>query len=106
MDDLLGHLIDRCRAHQAGMVLALIALSDSATDQHCAPFAPAEGFHDSALLASWFAEAGCTVSTVEHILFDADNGDRNGLDPHGNPTWNVYYYPPIADGGAPESNHG
>ena len=35
-------------------------------------------FNDSALLASWFQEAGAKGVTVSHVLFDEDNGDRDG----------------------------
>lgn len=49
-------------------------------------------FHDSERVAKWFHDAGATDVTVMHVLYDSDNGDRNGhVEGGGARAWQVQF---------------
>lgn len=51
-----------------------------------------DSFNDSAKLASWFAEGGAESITVSHVLYDEDNGDRDGrTQPDHGRAWHVSF---------------
>ncbi len=53
-------------------------------------------FNDSAEVVRWFEAEGATVHRVEHTLWCADNGDRDGRDPGGAREWVVTFTLPAA----------
>lgn len=54
-----------------------------------------DAFNDHDQVVKWFEEAGAKVTEIEHTLWDADNGYRNGRDPDSNSRpWIVTFVPP------------
>lgn len=55
-------------------------------------------FNDSTAVAEWFIELGAERVWVQHVLYCADNGDRDGYCPDGGRAWVVHFYMPESEG--------